>query len=253
MFARFRTFMGCAVAVTSLAAILAGCSDESAADAARTPSTATSPIEVSSAPTTDSAGGWQRVDAIANGPIAPGSYALPPLGPVHDRLVVVDVPDGYGVWGPFIWAAKPHETDDPLEIGGLWAVTGVYKDACKATAMYPAGPSVRSLANAFGRQKVTSATKPRPVTFAGYHGLYLEITAPADRGYSDCNDAELNFWDAAPDGGYWTRMPGMVDRLWILDVDGQPLMLAMFVPPSATDQQVGQLTDVLRSARFVVS
>jgi hypothetical protein len=240
--------IGWAAALTMLAAAVTGCSDESSTGG----ETSSSPTSGSSSvPEADAPSGPPRIDELDDGPLEPGSYALPPLGPVHDRLVVVDVPDGYGVWGSFIWAAKPHEIDDPLEIGGLWAVTGVYKDACKATAMYPAGPSVRSLANAFGRQKVTSTTKPRPVTFAGYHGLYLEITAPADREYWDCNDAELNFWDAAPDGGYWTRMPGMVDRLWILDVDGQPMMLAMFVPPSATDKQIRSLTNILRAAEFV--
>ena len=44
----------------------------------------------------------------------------------------------------------------------------------------------------------------------------------------------MNLWEARPDGGYWTRMPGMVNRLWILDVDGQPMVIHLAVPPSAT-------------------
>ena len=108
-----------------------------------------------------------------------------------------------------------------------------------------------TLADAFLRQRVTSVTKPRPVTLAGYDGLYLEIKAPTKLDYSHCNDAELNFWESTPAGERWTRMPGMRDRLWILDVDGQPMVLAMFVPPSATDRQVEQIADIVQDARFV--
>lgn len=191
-----------------------------------------------------------RFDKLDDGALEPGSYALVPLGPVHHPVAVVDVPIGYTHWGPFLNAAEPPEPDDPLAIS-LWVVTGVFKDACVATEQLPAGDSVRTLADAFLRQKVTSVTKPRPVALAGYHGLYLEIRAPNRLDYSRCNDAELNFWESTPAGERWTRMPGMRDRLWILDVDGQPMVLAMFVPPSATDRQVEGITDILRGARFV--
>ena len=59
--------------------------------------------------------------------------------------------------------------------------------------------------------------------------LYLELAAPNKMSFSRCNDAQINFWDSKPSGGHWTRMPGLYDRLWIVDVDGQPMMLAMFV------------------------
>jgi hypothetical protein len=194
--------------------------------------------------------GATAVDTLPDGPLEPGSYKLPPLGRAQQPFVVVDVPDGYAHWGPFLEAVEPQESEDPLAIS-LWVVTGVFKNACKATARIPAGNSVRSLADAFLRQEVLSATEPRPVTLAGYRGLYLEITAPTKQDYSRCQDAELNFWESRPSDSRWTRMPGMRDRLWILDVDGQPMMLAMFVPPSATDEQIDKITEILNDVRFV--
>jgi hypothetical protein len=241
-----RCFVAPLMGLIALVGSLAGCGGEPTAnESSLSPTTAAS----SSAAENHTANGPPRVDKLADGPLEPGSYALPPLGPLHNPVAVVDIPEGYTHWGPFINAAAPQEPDDPLAIS-LWVVTGVFKDACKATQQTPAGNSVQTLADAFLRQEVTSVTKPRPVSLAGYDGLYLEIVAPAAQDYSGCNDAELNFWESTPAGERWTRMPGMRDRLWILDVDGQPMVLAMFVPPSATDQQVDHIADIVRSARF---
>jgi hypothetical protein len=236
-----------AIFSAALVALLAGCGDErTAVDSASSPtSDATSSAAENDVPRVP-----PSVDTLGDGALEPGSYALPPLGPGHHPVAVVDVPAGYTHWGPFLNAAEPQEPEDPLAIS-LWVVTGVFKDACVATEQLPAGDSVRSLADAFLRQKVTSVTRPRPVTLAGYDGLYLEIRAPAKLDYSRCNDAELNFWESTPAGERWTRMPAMRDRLWILDVDGQTMVLAMFVPPSATHRQVEQIADIVQGARFV--
>jgi hypothetical protein len=232
-----------------LTLVLAGCSaNEPAADRGPTPASPTT----SSSPTSSAMPvGGTFVDQIQDGPLEPGSYRLPLLGPAnHPVVVVVDIPDGYSHWGPFVNAVEPPEPEDPLSIS-LWVVTGVYKNACKQTTLIPAGDSVRTLADAFVRQEVLSVTKPRHITLAGYDGLYLEIAAPTHKDYSHCKEAELTFWESKPTGSRWTRMPGMRDRLWILDVDGQPMMLAMFVPPSATDEQIDKITDILNDARFV--
>jgi hypothetical protein len=239
---------GCSAALTALLALLAGCGDDPTAEGPSSPTTA----GASSTPATGAAGGPPRIDKLDDGPLEPGRYALPTIGPVHRLVAIVDVPAGYTHWGPFLNASEPEESEDPLAIS-LWVVTGVFKDACVATKQIPAGDSVRSLADAFLRQEVTSVTKPRPVTLAGLDGLYLEITAPTTFDLSPCNDAELNFWESTPAGERWTRMPGMRDRLWILDVDGQPTVMAMFVPPSATDAQIDEFTDIVKGTRFVAS
>ena len=244
---RRATLASCFAALMAPFALLAGCSGESTTDDSTSSPTTSASASVAEH---DGASRPPRLDEVADAQLEPGSYALPPIGPVHDPVAVVDVPEGYWHWGPFLNAPEPLEPEDPLAIS-LWVVTGVFKDACKATAQIPAGDSVRTVADAFLRQKVTSVTKPRPVTLAGYDGLYLEVTAPTKLDYSRCNDTELNFWEATPAGERWTRMPGIRDRLWILDVDGQPMVLAMFVPPSATDRQVDQIAEIVQGAHFV--
>ncbi len=238
------TVFSCSAALIISFALLGGCSDEKAAgDSVAAPTN--TPAPTASAGPKDP----RRIDKLPDGPLEPAVYALPPLGRAHDPVLVVDVPEGYAHWGPVLLATRPSESEDPLAIS-LWVVTDVFKDACKATARIPAGDSVRSIADAFLTQKVLSVTKPRPVTLAGYHGLYLEIAAPTKVDLSHCEDAELNFWESRPTDGYWTRMPGIRDRLWILDVDGKSMVLAMSVPPSADDEQIGKITDILDGARF---
>jgi hypothetical protein len=240
---RRRATLALPVALMPFLALLTGCSDRPTAGGATSGATAT-------AVDTDAADLPPGFDSLADGALEPGPYALRPLGPVHRPVAVVDVPAGYTHFGPFLNASEPQEPDDPLALS-FWVVTGVFEDACVATEQLPVGDSVRTLANAFLRQKVTSATRPRPVTLGGYDGLYLEITAPTELDYSRCNDAELNFWESTPTGERWTRMPGMRDRLWILDVGGQPVVLAVFVPPSATHRQVEKIADIAQGVRFV--
>jgi hypothetical protein len=131
----------------------------------------------------------------------------------------------------------------------LWVITGVYLNPCAQSNEVPAR-TVRATADALLRQRLTSATRPREVNLAGYHGLYMEVITPTDLDYGTCDDAEVNLWEGRPDGGYWTRTPGMVNRLWILDVDGQPMTIHMAVPPSATAPQIHELTDVVEAATF---
>jgi hypothetical protein len=45
-------------------------------------------------------------------------------------------------------------------------------------------------------------------------------------------------------------MPGLVSSLWILDVDGQTMMIHLAVPPSATAPQIHAMTDIVEAATF---
>ena len=253
MNARHTTNAGLIAAVATLGVVLAGCSDANGSDATSTGGA--SDVTSASAPTSAGAtsaatlpSGAQKVGEIAEGGLTPGRYALPPVGPGNKQFAVVDIPDGYATWGPFIYANKPAEPEDPLAIG-LWVVTGVYLNPCAESREVPTA-SVGATFDALVRQRLTSATMLRNVDLGGYRGIYVEVTTPTDRDYTRCDDAELNLWEGRPEGGYWTREPGMVERLWILDVDGQPMVIQMAVPPSATDPQIHALTDIVEAATF---
>jgi hypothetical protein len=254
MHARHTTQAGLIAVLATVAAVLAGCSDatnsgeastRSSGDVASAPAT---PTKETNTAATQAPSGPHIVGEIAEGDLTPGQYWLPPVGPLDGPFAVVDIPAGYGSFGPFVYADKPAESDDPLAIG-LWFITGVYLNPCAQSNEVPVS-TVGALSDALAQQRLTSSTRPREFDLAGRHGMYVEVATPTDLDYSRCDDAELNLWDARPDGGYWTRTPGMVEKLWILDVDGQPMVIHMAVPPSATGPQINAMTDIVEAAAF---
>ncbi len=255
MQAQHTTRAGLMATVATLAVALAGCSDATnsgeasardSGDLASTP--ATTPTEDTDATGTPTPSSATLVSEVPDGALQPGRYALPPVGPLEEPYAVVDIPDGYTAWGGFVEADKPAESEDPLMLG-LWVVTGVYLNPCAESNKVAPG-SVRATADAFLQQRLTASTSPREVDLRGYHGLYMEVTTPTELEYGACDDAEVNLWEARPDGGYWTRKPGMVNKLWILDVDGQPMVIHLAVPPSATDPQIHAMTNIVEGATF---
>ena len=75
------------------------------------------------------------------------------------------------------------------------------------------------------------------MTFAGYAGKYLEWSVPDDMVVT--GDADFDGCDSWPDNGHrdfvswlstgdgerYQQVAGQVDRLWVLDVDGQRLLI----------------------------
>lgn len=49
----------------------------------------------------------------------------------------------------------------------------------------------------------------------------------------------------------YQQVPGQVDRLWILDVDGQRLVVDAWYLPAATAQDLAELAEVVDSIRFL--
>lgn len=231
----------------TLVLVLSGCDVNTTHEGAGS-GTPTGPSPSTSTPTATTT----IIGEIPDGPLQPGRYALAPIGPLDEPFAVVDIPTGYHSWTTFIEADEPAGLEDPLMLG-LWLITKVYENPCAES--HPVKPtSVRATANAFLRQRFTLSIAPREVELAaGYHGLYMEVTTPTDFDYFACDDAEVNLWDGRPDGTYWTRMPGMVNRLWILDVDGQPMMIHLAVPPSATNRQIHAMTRIVEGAEFEAS
>ena len=255
MHTRRTTQAGLIAAVATLAVALAGCSDagsggerserDSGPSSSSPATTATGDTDTARARTPS---GATIIGGSPKEALPPGRYALPPVGRLDKPFAVVDIPAGYSGWEGFIEANQPVEPGDPLMLG-LWDITGVYLNPCAQSNEVPSR-SVRATADAFLRQRLTSTTRPREIDLAGHHGLYLEVTSPKKLDYGACDDAEVNLWEGRPEGGYWTRMPGMVNKLWILDVDGQPMAIHVAVPPSATGPQVRAMTDIVEAATF---
>ena len=97
------------------------------------------------------------------------------------------------------------------------------------------GPSVDDLAAALASLPGLDATTPTDVTMDGYEGKQLTLTAPASfEGCTLSPEGTFRIWEL-PLGATlrpWTA--GERDRMWILDVDGQRLVIQAPEKPGAT-------------------
>jgi len=180
-------------------------------------------------------------------------------GGIYPHLSV-EVPDGWSSDGHFVFKSGASV------IGlSVWDVGQVPTDPCHWQGhMVDPGSGVEDLVAALGVQATRNASTPIDVTLAGHPGRYLEWSVPADLVVT--GDADFQGCDAQPDNGHldfvswlgnglgerYQQVPGQVDRLWILDVAGQRLVVDATYSPDATQADRDELAHVVESLRFEI-
>ena len=170
----------------------------------------------------------------------------------------VEAASGWSVFnGSFIVKAG-----GPVIGVSVWDVDQVPGDPCQwLSTMATPGPAVDDLVEALVAQRTREATEPVAVTLDGHPGFYLEWTVPADlevTGDSDfagCDtpgNGHYDFvsWLSSRGGERYQQEAGQLDRLWILDVDGQRLVVDATSSPNSTDSDVAELVHAAESIRF---
>ena len=94
---------------------------------------------------------------------------------------------------------------------------------------------------------MTTTTPPAPASLDGHDGIYLELTVPAGLDVGTCRAEELILWTGPEAPG---ADPGQVNRYWVLDVGGQPVVLAVYTRADATRATVERLTGIAELAGF---
>jgi hypothetical protein len=225
---------------------------------------ATAPTPRSS-PVTTAAATPTPVLASDTTALAPGRRAAHVIGTGTYPGYTVVVSTGWFDYlgGDFI--VKYPDTGKPSPVLGfsIWDVGQVFHDPCHWQGQgFDPGPSVANLVAALVAQKLRNATMPIDVTLAGYAGKYLEWSVPADMKSSSWTSFDA--CDVASDGVHrdfvsWlsTRaderyedVPGQVDRLWVLDVNGQRLVVDATYSPDTTQADRAALAQVVGSLRF---
>jgi hypothetical protein len=183
------------------------------------------------------------------------------LGTGSYPTYTLDVPDGWEAGGHF--TVKSFSDPDPVMGVSVWDVGQVYGDPChwQGTLADP-GPTVDDLVAALVAQPTRNATAPVDVTLAGYAGRHLEWSVPADMvvtGDSDFAGCDIepsnghrdfNSWVGNGQGSRYQQVAGQVDRLWILDVDGQRLLVDATYSPDTTEADRNEQQRVVESLRF---
>jgi hypothetical protein len=150
----------------------------------------------------------------------------------------VAMPSGWLDLGEFIIKGNPNVPGPVLGLS-LWNVGLVYRDPCHwhDNGFVPM-PGVDNLVAALVAQKLRNATTPTDVTLDGYAGKYLELSVPTDMKSStwtdfdacdiaaDGTDRDFAGWlGNGGEGERYEQVPGQVDQVWVLNVNGQRLLV----------------------------
>ncbi len=174
---------------------------------------------------------------------------------------------GYTVEAPPAWLAIDGHfvIKSGSEVLGLsvWDVGEVPRNPCHWKGnLYDPGPTVDDLVAALEAQPMRHATTPIDVTLDGYHGRYLEWSVPDDMVVT--GDGDFEACDVEPSNGHrdfvswlgngfgerYQQVAGQVDMLWVLDVDGQRLVIDATYSPDAAEADRAELADIVESLRF---
>ncbi len=236
------------VVLAAVAALLSACSDGSTASAGNTSSSSTSSPS-SADPSTGPS--WTPLSAEPEGvPLEPGAYGLIANG-VSDHVVVIRAPAGYQNIGGWTFV-----TGAPFHAMGFVTADRVPRDPCGSeghtkfdTAVDP-GPSVEDLAEALVAQKGAATSEPVPVRVAGHPGLYLTYRVAKGIDVSTCEARAFDIFSTGP-GAWYLEASRERAAIWIVDVDGERLVLAWVAVPGVTRAQMREMTRMVQSARFV--
>jgi hypothetical protein len=201
--------------------------------------------------TTDVRPLWKLLsDEPEDVPLAAGAYGLTANG-VSEHVVVVQAPEGYQNIGGWTFV-----TGDPFHAMGFVTADRVPRDPCgskggdKFKAAVDPGPSVEDLAEALVAQKGTATSEPVPVTVDGHPGLYLTYQVAKGIDVQTCEARAFDIFSTGP-GAQWLGESRERAAIWILDVDGERLVLAWVAVPGVTREQMREMTRMVESARFV--
>jgi hypothetical protein len=192
-------------------------------------------------------------------PLTPGTHAALVVGSGSYPEYTVVVPKGwFELKGRFIITGATR----PVLGVSVWDVGQVFRDPCHWQGQgFDPGPSVANLVAALVAQKMRNATTPTDVTLAGHAGKYLEWSVPADMKSSawtefdacdvdSTGDRDFNSWLGNGMGNRYEEVPGQVDQLWVLDVNGQRLVVDATYSPDTSQGGRVELEQVVASLRF---
>jgi hypothetical protein len=185
-----------------------------------------------------------------------GRYAMRPFTVDAPSLTITfTLPNAWR--NPTEWAlASPGDS-----LVAFILPSGLYSDPCHWDTNGTGGkpqvgdvafdPTAADLAATMAAQTAYTATEPTEVSLGGYSGMTMDIELPSDTDFaSECDksagaaEGAYFIW-AVPDerqGNMYAQEPGERRRLWILDVEGKPIIIlrGFNATTSAGDQAAAQ-------------
>lgn len=185
-----------------------------------------------------------------NGELNPGTYFVdnPAVTPARFTM---EVPAGWEtIEGGFV-----GKIADRMFYASVssWVVDQVYADPCQwvGAELEPAlGPTVDDLATALSSQVGRDASPPTDVMLGGYPGKVVELSVPDDFDVTTCDNEEFRMWRSLGSAGGYNYGPGQRDTVYIIDVDGERLVIHALYTPLASEADVAELQAIVDSIRI---
>ena len=187
----------------------------------------------------------ERGSAEDPAPLEAGRYAIPFIGAENAPWGKVEVPAGWGQ-DRLLLATGP-DLDPHLRRVELLAVNWVAPDPCDVV-MQPVKGRVTDIVAALTNQRTVQPSDARPVSIDGYSGQLVHFQVPFGLDVEKCGQS-LTPFGFGP--SYTSVFPGWTYRVWVLDVEGDPLVILAAHGPETTPTELAALTDMVEGIRFI--
>jgi hypothetical protein len=250
-----------AVLATLTALMLSACSDDSTpstSEQSPTSSESSSADQSTAAPSTaDETSDYRLLGSTSQANLEPGRWAVTAAGKHGAPLAVLDLPEGLNGGSEFLWTVGGAPENDGW-IFGYYTVGATYPNPCTRAGGQFDPEEVDfpdHWVDALQAQRHTSTSRPVAVTLGGYDGIYVELKldAPKKLDFSTCREEQITIFETTTGRNHWIATPDTVERYWLLDVEGERIVLTGAVTPETTDSQYDQLTEVVESVQFLRS
>jgi hypothetical protein len=195
-------------------------------------------------------GATSTIPPLPGGAVEPGRYVFTSFDPGLDAAyeISIDVPDGYEDIGG--WAVRKLGTSQ-TGVNTL-AIGDVYADACRWEGTLldrSAISSTDEVVAALATQKGLRVSTPTDVTVDGFAGTYMERRVPVRTDLSECDGGQFRVY-LEPGGGDRYLVRGLLQRLWILDIEGVPLVIEAGNDPGTSALVRAELIQMAESIRI---
>ena len=180
-------------------------------------------------------------------PLETGRYAIPFIGAADNTpWGEVEVPAGWGQ-DRLLLATGP-DLDPHLRRIELLKVTAVSPDPCHGSMVRVEG-GVAATVKALTKQDKVQPSQPRPVSIDGHAGQLVRFQVPLGFNIEECWGGES--LRPLGIGGSWSSVfPGWTYRLWVLDLDGDPVTILAAHGPETTPGELTELTNMVEGLHF---
>jgi hypothetical protein len=115
----------------------------------------------------------------------------------------------------------------------------------------PVGPTVDDMVQAIVAHPGWTASEPQDITIDGHAGQLVSMTIPPDAELPIEGDGHTFYFYAEPGGGgIWGSVPGQIFDWYIVDVDGQRLIIDSFHYPGTSEEDLATQRTVVESVQF---